>query len=221
VRARLRQLLSEDNDKEHAMDDVIEIGQLVVRERQSRVMHLSDQLRNCFHPDATVNTSWVTGSAAAFVSGRPAPSAAGAGPIINRAGAPVVHHSGRRAVVELPSTTTRWIPVNGVEAELVSFMRLLYRVEQRGGEWKISDLSTINEGDTLNSAVPGTELRVVAAALAGLRHSYRFLMYTRALDGETVSSELPGIDRPEGVKALYDDAFAWLAEHPAAEGTQA
>lgn len=198
------------------MDDVTEISQLVVRERQSRVMHLTDQLRDCFHPDATVSTSWTRGSAAAFLTGR-APTAAGAGPIVNRTGAPVVHRSGRRAVVELPSTTTRWIPVNGVEAVLDSFMRLVYRVEQRGGAWRISDLSTINEGDALAPAVPGTDLRVDPAALVGLRHPYRFLAYTRSLDGETVGDDLPGIDQPEAVAAFYADAYAWTAEQPAAE----
>jgi len=203
------------------VDDVTEISQLVVRERQSRVMHLDDQLRDCFHADATVNTSWMSGSAAGFVSGRELPSAANAGPIINRAGPPVVHHSGRRAVVQLPSTTIRWLTVNGVEAELVSFMRLIYRAEQRDGVWRISDLSTVNEGDTLNPAVPGSDLHVDPTALVGLRHSYRYLAYTRSLEGVTVSPDLHGNDRPDAVKALYEDAYAWLAAQPVVEGAGA
>ncbi len=200
------------------MDDVTEISQLVVRERQSRVMHLDAQLRDCYHPDATVTTSWMTGSAAAFASGKELPTTPGnAGPIINRSGPPVVHHSGRRAVVELPSTTIRWLPVNGVEAEMASFMRLIYRTEKRNGAWRISDLSTVNEGDTLTPAVAGTDLGIDPDALVGLRHSYRYLAYTRSLGGVTVSPDLHGIDRPEAVKALYEDAYAWLAEEPPAE----
>jgi hypothetical protein len=191
------------------MCDTTEIAQLVLRERQARVRMLPDELRACFHPDATVTTSWTQGSAAAFVSGAAARSA-GAGPILNRVGPPVVRCVGERAVVELPSTTTRWIPVNGVEAELASFMRLLYRAERRG-EWRISALVAVNEGDTLAPAVPGTDLRIDPAALAGLRHSYRFLAYTRALEGETVSQELYGTDRPLELDALYADADAWLS----------
>jgi len=203
------------------VDDVTEISQLVVRERQSRVMHLDAQLRDCYHSDATVTTSWMSGSAAAFASGKELPTAGTAGPIINRSGPPVVHHSGRRAVVELPSTTIRWLDVNGVEAELVSFMRLVYRTEKRDGTWRISDLSTVNEGDTLTPAVPGTDLHVDPDALAGLRHSYRYLAYTRSLGGVTVSPDLHGIDRPEAVEALYEDAYVWLAEQPAGEGSEA
>ncbi len=192
------------------MDDMTEITQLVVRERQSRVRRLSDQLRQCFHPNATVTTSWLHGSVADFVSSAEGGSPGSSGPIVSRLGPPVVDHVGRRAVVELPSTTTRWIPVNGVEAELVSFMRLLYRVEQRDGVWRISDLTAINEGGTLSPAVPGTDLQVDPDALVGLRHSYRWLAYTRSLEGDTLSPDLFGIDRIDAVNALYEDALAWL-----------
>lgn len=203
------------------MSQVTEISQLVVRERQSRVRHLTDQLRACFHPDATVTTSWLKGSAAAFVSGGDTRSGRSSEPIINRLGPPLVYESRRRAVVELPSTTIRWIQVDGVEAELASFMRLLYRVEQRDGIWGISDLTAINEADTLTPAVPGTDLHVDPDAVAGLRHPYRFLAYTRSLDGEAVNPDLYGIDRPDVVHALYDDAFAWSAQQPAEPGTEA
>ena len=191
------------------MSSVTEVGQLVVRERQCRVRMLAAELLACFHEDATVETSWSEGSAAAFVSGT-ATRSASSGPIINRVGPPVVEVHGQRAFVELPSTTTRWIPVNGVEAVLVSFMRLLYRVEQRAGVWKISSLHAVNEGDTLEQAVPGTDLGIDPTALVGLRHSYRFLSYTRSLEGTTVSQDLYGIDRADELSALYDDARAWL-----------
>lgn len=193
------------------MDDVTEIAQLVVRERQSRVRRLVDQLRDCFHPDAKVATSWLQGSAEAFVAAAEGVgSSASRGTILNRLGPPLVHHSGRRAVVELPSTTTRSISVHGVEAEFTSFMRLVYRAESRDGVWRITDLTAVYEWDTLHPAVPGTDLGVDPGAVAGLRHSYRWLAYTRSLEGETLSPDLPGIDRVDAVNTLYDAAFTWL-----------
>ena len=152
------------------MSDVTEVSQLLLRERQSRVRARSDELLACFHDDATVQTSWMQGSAAAYVAGAGERSAS-SGAIVNRVGPPVVRVSGRRGLVELPSTTTRWIEVHGTEAVLASFMRLLYRVERRDGPWKISAMSAINEGDTLAPAVPGTDLGVNAGGLAGLRPS--------------------------------------------------
>lgn len=191
------------------MDDVVEVSQLVLRERQSRVRGLSAELVACFHEDATVETSWMRGSAAAFAAGG-AERAASSGTIINRVGAPAVQVAGQRGFAELYSTTTRWIPVNGVEAVLTSFMRLLYRAEERQGVWKISAMSAINEGDTLEPAVPGTDLGVDPGALAVLRHSYRFLAYTRSLDGIAVSQDLLGVDRPDEVNAVYAAVAEWL-----------
>lgn len=190
------------------MDDVSEVSQLVLRERQSRVRGLSAELLACFHEDATVETRWMRGSAQAFAVGG-AERTASSGTIINRVGAPAVRVSGQRAFAELYSTTTRWIPVNRVEAVLTSFMRLLYRAEERGA-WKISAMSAINEGDTLEPAVPGTDLGVDSAALSGLRHSYRFLAYTRSLDGIAVSQDLLGVDRPDEVKGVYASVAEWL-----------
>jgi len=57
------------------------------------------------------------GSARAFAAGG-AERTAGSGTIINRVGAPAVQVCGQRGFAELYSTTTRWIPVNGVEAVL-------------------------------------------------------------------------------------------------------
>jgi hypothetical protein len=191
------------------MDDVAEVSRLVLRERQSRVRGLSAELLACFHDDATVETSWMRGSARAFAAGG-AQRSASSGTIINRVGAPAVQVRGQRGFAELYSTTTRWIPVNGVEAVLTSFMRLLYRAEQRQGAWKISAMSAINEGDTLEPAVPGTDLGVDPAAVAGLRHSYRFLAYTRSLDGIAVSQDLLGVDQPDEVDAVYASVAQWL-----------
>ena len=191
------------------LTDFLEISRLVVTERQNRVRGLRDALAACYHPDATVTTSWLQGSAAEFVSGGPAhPSN---GPIVNRTSPPVVTQRGRRAVVELPSTTIRWLSVSGVEAELSSYMRLLYRVDKRDGGWKIGDLTAINESDTLNASVAGTTLTIDQAQLEHYRHSYRFLAYTRALDGEPLSADLYGIDQPGPVDKLYARAATWLA----------
>lgn len=193
------------------MNDISEISQLALRERQARVRGLADELQACFHPDATVTTSWSSGSAAAFVAGACSRDTARTGAILNRVAPPVVHHEGGdRAVVELPSTTTRWIPVNEVEAVLSSYMRLVYRVERRDSGWRISDLTAINESDTLEPAIPGSDLQINLSALEGLRPSYRWLAYTRSLEGGTVSDDLHGIDHPETVDTVYSEAFSWM-----------
>ena len=187
-------------------------------ERQFRVRRLPERLAACFHPDATVTTSWMAGSAAEFISASGARTT-DTHRLINRVGAPVVHLRAPRAVVELPSTTTRWLLVGDAEAELASHMRLLYRIERRAGAWKIDDLSAINEGDSLTSVIASEPLAIDRELLSRFRHSYRFLAYTRALNGEIVSDDLYGVDQPGPVDELYARAFAWLQGPAGAQGT--
>ncbi|GGF15716.1 hypothetical protein [Subtercola lobariae] len=192
------------------MNDAATVGALVVRERQTRTRGLGDANIACYHPDAIIETSWLRGSPRDFIAGAGNPYATFARPV-NRLGPPDVTVVGDRAMVELPSTTIVWMPVNDVEAVFTSFMRLIYRVERRaGGPWLLSALHSVNEGDTLEPAVPGTSLGIEPEALAGFRSSYRYLSYTRALRGTVVDADLPGTDRPDQLNALYVDIDAWL-----------
>lgn len=187
-----------------------EIYALVARERQCRVSQRPQELADCYYSDATVTTSWTEGSVPvqAYLSGGKAPVHDPEFPIVSRIGFPVLHRNGRRAYVEVPQMTCRWVSVGGEKAVLTCYMRLIYRVEMRESEWKISDFRSIYESDTLAPEIPGTELKLDRAVLAGLRHSYRYLAYVDA----GVSPNLPGIDRPQDVKALYEELERWLRE---------
>ena len=189
------------------------ITRLVTWERQSRVRHLYDELAGCYFPDATVTTSWTKGPASAYLNNRNRlPEASDEGVILVRYSTPIIHQNNKRAYAELPITTNRWVKVNGEEAVLTSYMRLLYCVECREGVWKITDLTTINEDDTLAPAVPGTDLHINPEDLKGLRRSYRFLSYARIKAGGKVRDDELGIDRPEAVEKLYQELEEWIKE---------
>ena len=49
------------------MDDVTEITQLVLRERQGRDRGWWAQMADCFHPDSRVTLSWFDGPGSEFV----------------------------------------------------------------------------------------------------------------------------------------------------------
>ena len=89
-------------------------------------------------------------------------------------------------------------------------MKLLYKVEKRDGEWRILELATLFEGDELAPAIPGTDLHIDTRFALSLRQSYRWLAYSRIAAGGTESEDLPGTDRPEDVKKLYDEFHGWL-----------
>lgn len=199
------------------MNDYEELSYLALWERQARVRRLQDELAKCYWEDATVTTSWSSGSATSYLQGGKNGShraeSSSDEVIINRSVAPIVHYNGgNRAYVELPTEANHWIHVNGEEAVWTSNMRLIYRCEKRNGVWKISDMSSIFEMDKLAPVVPGTDLHINPEDLKGLRRSYKWLAYVRKQAGGTVSNNLLGIDRPDEVQKLYDEDEAWIRE---------
>lgn len=198
------------------MDDYEALSHLALWERQARVRRLQDELADCYWEDATVTTSWSSGSAASYLHGGNGNHRAESSDdevIMNRSVAPLVHyHGGNRAYVELPTEANHWLHVNGEEAVWTSDMRLIYRCEKRNGVWKIADMTSIFEMDKLAPVVPGTDLHVNPEDLKGLRRSYKWLSYVRIQAGGTVSNDLLGIDRPEEVQKVYDQDEAWIKE---------
>ena len=199
------------------MTDYEALRQLVLWERQARVRRLQTELADCYWEDATVTTSWSSGSAASYLnrgnSGNHRAEATADEVIINRSVAPLIHyHGGNRAYAELPTESNHWIHVNGEEAVWTSNMRLLYRCEKRNGIWKISNMTSIFEMDKLSPVIPGADLHVNPEDLKGLRRSYMWLSYVRIQAGGSVSHDLLGIDRPDEVQKIYEENEAWISE---------
>lgn len=192
------------------MSDIDVISQLVLWERQARGRGLNEALADCYWEDGTVTTSWSTGNArATFVGQRPVDYATQL-PLVGRYAAPIVHLNGMRAYAELPATTKHWVKLDDNIAIVESFMRLIYCLEQRNGIWKISDMTAINEADTIAPEIPGTPLQIDVALAKSLRIAYRFLAYTRIKAGGKIGQDGIGTDRPETVKPVYDKAEAWI-----------
>lgn len=191
------------------MTDYEAINNLIVSERIYRASHRNEELAKCYADDAQIHTSWQSGGVNSFI-GKGSEEVVAELPMVNRCGGALIYQNGNKSFVEYPTTTTRGVYVNDVEAILTSYMRLLYRVEKRNGEWKITSMTSINESDELASAIPGQDLKINPADVKGLRISYRWLSYTRQIVGGTISQDLPGTDRPAEVKKIYDTELGWL-----------
>lgn len=191
------------------MDSNIEICALVAKERQCTGSQGRQALADLYYKDATVITSWLGKKVPVqdYISrGRDPLKADPEYPIVGRIGYPVVHRKGNRAYVEVPQITVRWVTVNGERAVLTIYMRLIYRVEKRKDMWKISDFSSIYEGDTLKAEIPGTDLHIDAAEVMKYRRSYRYMSY---VDGN-IPQTLAGADQPALVKSIYAELDTWL-----------
>ncbi len=195
------------------MEDVTEVTQVVLRERQGRDRGWWAQMAECFHPDSRVTLSWFDGPGLEFVSRSQKMSESGLR-ILHRPSPAVVHLHDAKAVLELPLAVERRFLLKGVEADLTSFTRMLYQLERRDTGWKILFMNAIYERDTLAPTLPGTVLDVDQAKVAEFRAPYRFVAYDLSLGGRSMTADLYGDDQPERVNALYDAAFNWLGRSP-------
>lgn len=105
------------------LSDYESINQLIVGERIYRVTQRHEDHAKCFFPDATIKTSWQAGRVDSFVGQHPTENAEGFN--VNRCGGALIHLKKNRAFVEYTSTTICTVKINGEDAILTSYMRLL------------------------------------------------------------------------------------------------
>jgi hypothetical protein len=188
--------------------DVSAISQLIILERESRDQQRWKTMRQCFHDDALIRISWITGTADEFVNGsidmakRGLPAKHRLGPILVRLG-------GDRAVASLSGIIDIAVEIDGVEAQLSSYARFFYKARRREGRWKLSGFDGAYVRDELVPTVPGQQLTLSPEALTPFRKSYRLLSFVLSRNGYVVNGDLPGDDRPETVHALESELFAW------------
>ncbi len=193
--------------------DICAITQLVLSEREARDMGWWTRMADCFHAGSRVRLSWIDASGEDFVRGSIDMAARGM-KAKHRVGPPVVRLNGDRAVASLAAIIDIPAVVKGVEVQLSSHARFLYRVERRAGRWRISFFDSIYQRDELAPAIPGQVVPVTAEDVAPFRASYRMLCYLLSLTGYAPSQDLAGDDRPETAAALIHEAYAWAGIDP-------
>jgi hypothetical protein len=189
--------------------ELTRVIQLVLKEREARDRLWWGLMRDAYWDASAVRLSWFRGTGAEFVARSREMS--GKGVVTrHRLGPPAGWVIGDRALVLLPAVVEAYPTVNGVDAVLSSYARLVYRAERRDGAWKIAHLQAIYERDELVPAVPGQHITVPPSSLDGLRGSYRLLAWHLGSTGFPVEPDLPGDDLPEEVARIYQDAFDWV-----------
>ena len=188
--------------------EITAITQLIVREREARDQGRWKTMRECFHADALIRISWITGNADEFVNG--SIDMARRGVLAkHRLGPVLVHRNGDRAVATLGGIIDIPVKVDAVEAQLSSHARFFYRVERREQRWRLSGFEAVYVRDELVPCVPGQTLSIAPDELAGFRPSYRLLSYVLSRNAYRVNSDLPGEDRPSTAAALETELFGW------------
>lgn len=203
------------NIPQHVLDaaDITAITQLILLERECRDLGRWERMRECFHPDSLIRVSWFSGTGDAFVTG--SIDMARRGVLAkHRLGPILVRLAGDRAIATLGAAIDIPAQVAGVEAQLSSHARFMYRAERRAQVWKISGFDAVYVRDELVASIPGQSLQIRQADIAQFRPSYRMLSYVLSTQGYTVNSALPGDDRPDTVRALEAELFGWAHLKP-------
>lgn len=196
-------------------EDFTAIQDVMATERWARDAGQWELMARCFHPDSRVEISWISTDGPTFVDLSRQGFEAGARSA-HVLGVPVVRVAGDRALADAGATITGPLMLHGAPALLTAQSRIVERLERIDGSWKIVDLTCIYEFDSLAPGRPGTVLHLDARLYDSFRPSYAALSYwvAQMRGADAVRQDLPGIDRPASVTAVYDQARAWLEERP-------
>jgi hypothetical protein len=193
--------------KEEATD-ITAITQLVVRERESRDLCFWKRMADCFWEDSLIDISWFRGNGKEFATASRGMYERGMR-AKHRLGPVLVSLNGDRAVATLSGIIDIPQTVNGTELTLSSHTLFLYRVENRGGDWRLMSFEAIYRRDEMIPSSPGQSVSIAEAELADFRPSYRHLAWSLKRTGYAVNNNLAGEDRPETVAAILQNVFGW------------
>jgi hypothetical protein len=217
--------------------DVIEISNLLKRERFYRDTAQWDLCRAAFHPESSktyINVAWSVlptsyllifelthfilryeGDVDEFLR-RSTNMHQGKVNIIHASFDPVdIHVRFHRAISEAFCTITSSITINGIDYELASYMRLATRLEKPSGsdQWRMLSLEAIYVRDRLVSAFPGaapTSPLLMTDEVQTYPKSYRHLAFVMQARGLSPRPGLPHEDDQESVRAILSRNRSFL-----------
>lgn len=193
-----------------AMLERSKIREMLEYERYCRDNGHFEQMAACYSDSSVVRVSWFDGSGKEYCRRLAEVNGGGARHKINYT---IVWLSGDKALAEM--TVSMIAPrqvVDGHELDLISYARILTRVQKENGEWKIMQGDCIYERDELVPVFPGANIVLDVGKINRYRDSYKILCYVLSRTGEESDQNLPGEDRPETIEKLYREASEWVFE---------
>ncbi len=190
-----------------------EIETVVLTERWARDMARWDVMAEQYHPDSLVDISWIQTDGPEFV--RLSRQSFEAGGRSCHVLSPVrIQVNGDRATADTGAIIAGPIAVAGVSVLLTAYSRIVERLEKRGRNWRISELKCVYQFDYLTPVNPDQPVALDPARLSRYRPSYSALSYwvEETRGAAAVRDDLPGVDRPETIDALYAANHTWLTK---------
>ncbi len=183
------------------------VQELISFERFCRDNHLWSEMEKCYHTDSFVDISWYQGSGKGFVRESKKMEMAAPHKLNNI----LVWINDDKAVAVCMTSIMARKKIDGHLYDLISYVRLYYRLIKVKSEWYISSLESIYEKDSLLPAHPNISKDVLHDyKIDDYRESYANLTYILQLNGYDINDSLAGDDRPKLVEAIHKKHDDWL-----------
>ncbi len=166
-----------------------------------------EQLATTFHPEGTIQVTWFSGRFADFIAASREMRKTRRGSK-HEIGGSRIEVRGERAIAETNVHIMGRRELHGIECDLTAWGRFFDFFEKREG-WAIVRRVAIYEKDRVDPVMPGATVSFDEKLLASMPAAYRFLGYSLASGGFSVSQDLPVDDSP-ALDQLHGDAEVWL-----------
>lgn len=197
---------------ENTLEDVIDkvnIREVIEYERYCRDYRLWDEMRKCYHDDAKIIVSWMSGTPDEFIAGSKRMNG-GKAPAKHKVFDTIIWKNGNKAVAECITVITIRCPMEDDTVDLYTHTRFHIRLEKRDGLWKILTFAPIYEKDTMRSMYTDGTFHASKEELDQYRPSYANMILRQVRYGLSPNVELAGEDRPESIEAMYEESSKWL-----------
>ncbi len=196
-----------------AMLDEYEIANLLMRWGHARDADDWETLAACFHDDARISISWMSGPAADFLAGSKAMAERRPpGAHVKHAFAgPLILIDGERAFSRCHVTLYARARIDGHEFDFTSLFRFFDLLERRAGVWRLFRRTGVYEKDRMDPVAPhSVPARFYEDMdLSSFPPEMRFLCFRQSKTG-VPSTPTIVVYSPEE-EALRAECLAWLA----------
>jgi hypothetical protein len=167
-----------------------------------------DDFRALWHDDGVMMATWFQGGVDEFVRLSQAGFARGAR-TSHVLGGISIDLKGKRAIAQTKMQISQRGPIEDVICDVICSGRFYDFLEKRKGRWGLVLRQPIYERDRIAPLDPAATLRLDRDLLARFPEGYRHLAYMQSKNGQTVKTDMPGLQGPE-LEALYRRGEAWL-----------
>jgi SnoaL-like domain len=192
----------------HDLTERLVIRELIENWAMWRDIGRWDDFRTCWHADGVMMATWFQGGVDDFIKVSQQGFARGAR-TSHFQGGMSIDLKGRRAIAQTKMQIAQRGAVEGVICDVICSGRFYDFLEKRKGRWGLVLRQPIYERDRIAPVDPAATVRLDQDLLARFPEGYRHLAYLQAKNGQTVKSDMPGLQGPQ-LEALYRRGEAWL-----------